>query len=118
MFAFEIIKLVGREFVDKFIGLILAHDHGRKEDGMKRDVIFADEIDEFGLWIKPIIFPSFGFTYFFGPFARCRDIADRRVEPDVENLALGLWKRNRNAPIGIAGNGARAQFFDIGFGEV
>src|SRR5687768_13784611 len=44
--SFKIIKLISRKLIDKFIRLVLPHDHRWKENRMERDVVLADEIDK------------------------------------------------------------------------
>ena len=57
-------ELVGRDLVGKFIGQILPHEHRREKDRVERNIVFADELDEFGLRVEPKVFPRFGLPVF------------------------------------------------------
>ena len=83
---------------------------------MKDDVVLADEVDEAGVLALPVALPRLGLAHLRGPLAGRRDVADRRVAPDVEDLALGVdaglrrdVRGHRHAPRQIAGHRAVAE---------
>ena len=53
--------------------------------------------------VLPVLFPV-GSQLF-----RSRDISDRRIEPDIQHLAVGPFDRNRNPPIQVAAHRPRLQ---------
>ena len=91
--------------------MILPHEHGGEEDGVERDVVFADKMDELCLRVEPVVFPAVRMANFLGPFFRRRDVADRGVEPDVKHLAR--TSGNGDAPVGVAGDCAGFEIVDV-----
>jgi len=67
LLSFEVIKFIGGKLVDKLEGLLLPMVHGRKKDGVERDVVFADELDKFCMRIAPVITFQASELLFFGP---------------------------------------------------
>ena len=81
-----------------------------------RDIVFADELDKFGFRVAPKILPSVGMADLLGPFLRCGNVADGSVEPDIKDFSR--ISRDGNAPIGVAGDGARLQIIDVARGKM
>jgi len=52
------------------------------------------------------------------PLDAGREVADDRLEPDVQAFALVPWQRDRNAPVDVARDRPSAQLFDIIAGKV
>ena len=74
--------------------------HRREDDTVENDVVLADEVHHFRLLVFPVLFPV------GRQLLRGRDVADRRIEPDVQHFALGSLDRNGNPPVQIAAHGA------------
>jgi len=118
--ALDVEKLVGRHVLRQDV-LAVRLEHGRKHDAVKDDVVLPDEVDEARvlafLALFPVVFPALGAVLRVGPFFRGADVADGRVEPDVEHLALGIRHsvrfgyvgRDGDAPGQVPRNGALAQ---------
>lgn len=68
---------------------------------MEDDVVFTDEIDDAAFGVFPIFFPRVG-----KKFLCVGDVADRRVKPYVENLALRSFHGNWHTPFKVAADGA------------
>ena len=64
---------------------------------MKNNIILTDEMDHLRLGIFPPFLPTVG-----QQLLRVRDVADRRVEPDIQDFTLGSLDRHGNAPIQVA----------------
>ena len=107
--ALEVQELVSRHIVrqdERPFGT----EHSRKDDAVEDDVVLADEVQHTRLWILPPCLPaSVALGLRVTQLLRVTDVADRRVEPDVEHLALGTFDRYRDTPIQIATDGARLQ---------
>ena len=71
---------------------------------MENDVVFAKEVDQLHIRIDPPVFPSVWIPLIHKMLSCEGDIADRSIEPDVENLVLRLLQRNRYSPFQVAGN--------------
>src|SRR5690606_2152347 len=97
--------------VGQFVGLVLPHEHSGEEDRMEWNVVFADKMDQLTLWVEPIFFPFLRGADLFRPFLGSRNIADRRIKPDVKDFIriAGNW----NAPIRVASDGAGFEILDI-----
>ncbi len=72
-----------------------------KDDGVEGNVVLPDELKELDvIGISPPRFPVVPET------RGNRNVADRCVEPDVEDLLLVLLEGNRNPPLQVPGDGA------------
>ena len=56
--------------------------HGRKYDTVKYDIILPYEMHQFGVFTAPVISPP------LSQFLRGADIADRRIEPNIQHFAI------------------------------
>ena len=65
---------------------------------MEDDVVLPDEVDEVGPLVLPVAPPRVGRALALGPLLRGGDVADGRVEPDVEHLPLGALDGDGHAP--------------------
>ncbi len=83
LLAFEVHEFICGNVVRETIALILTHEHCRPDQCMKDDVIFANEVHHFGLFIQPIVFPFVRIALHLSPFNGRRNIADGRIKPDV-----------------------------------
>ena len=64
---------------------------------MERGIVLADELVQLDfLGVLPPLLPLIGIA--------CRNgwVSDASIEPNVEDLVLITWKRNRHAPFQIA----------------
>ena len=95
LLAFQVHELVGRHIVGQgqsalFLGKDLqellagAHQLGRPHGGMEEDVVLADEVEGLRGRIDPPVFPGLRLAADLGPLDRRREIADDRLEPDVQ----------------------------------
>ena len=107
--ALEVQELVSGHIVRQDEGSF-GPEHGREDDAVEDDVVLADKVQHTRLWILPPRLPA---TVALGlrvaQFLRVTDVADRRIKPDVEHLALGTFDRHGNTPIQIAADSARLQ---------
>ncbi|OPZ81765.1 MAG: hypothetical protein BWY77_00489 [bacterium ADurb.Bin431] len=87
----------------------MPHQHGRPDHGVKDDVVLADEMDQLGVGLKPVLLPGLGPALFLSPLFGGRDIADRGFEPDIDHLLLVTGHRHLDAPAQVAGHRALAQ---------
>ena len=71
---------------------------------MEDDVVLADEVHQTGVGRLPPFLPAVR-----EKLLRIGNVADRRVEPDVEHLALGALDGHGHAPVEVARDGARLQ---------
>ena len=107
--ALEVQELVSRHIVRQDERPFSA-EHGREDDAVEDDVVLADEVQHTRLWILPPRLPAaVALGLRVAQLLRVTDVADRRIKPDVEHLALGTFDRHRDAPIQITTDGARLQ---------
>ncbi len=71
---------------------------------MEDDVVLSDEMDQSRGRVLPPFLPILR-----QELLGIGNVADRGVEPDIKDLALGPVDRNRNAPVKISGHGTRLQ---------
>ncbi len=70
---------------------------------MEHDVILADEVDQTCVWLLPPLLPgapALGLS--LAQFLSVADVADGRVKPHIEHLAVGTLDGNGDAPVQIA----------------
>ena len=86
---------------------------------MEHDIVFAYEVDDAGFGVFPPCFPSFGIDFLGVGY-----IADGRVKPHVQHLAVGTLNGHGHTPVEVAAHrtGLQAQVeprlalsIDIGF---
>ena len=65
---------------------VVAEQLGRPDDGVEDDVVLAHEVVGQRLRVVPPLAPALGLAQPAGPLDRGRQVADHRVEPDVEPL--------------------------------
>src|SRR5205814_1803440 len=80
-----------------------------KAHGMERHIVLAQKLDVTDVVREPPVLPTPNVGALRSPFLGDRDIGDRRVEPDVEDLSLEAFARHRHAPIEVAGDAAVPQ---------
>ena len=102
--AFEVEELVGGNVVREDEAVAVGLQHRREHDAVEDDVVLADEVDQPGVRRLPPLLPAVG-----QELLRVGDVADRGVEPHVEDLALGALHGHGHAPVEVAGDGARLQ---------
>src|SRR5215470_16424357 len=91
-------------------GLAAAEQGGRKADRVKRNVVLAKELQVLHVWcLPPPISPISLRWESIGPLLGRGQVVDRRVEPDVENLALETRARHWHSPGEVACDAAIAQ---------
>ena len=66
---------------------------------MKRDIIFADEMINLGIFVLPETFPFSGMPFFGG-----RDITNGGIHPDIKNQIFVSLKWHRYTPLKIPGD--------------
>ena len=84
---------------------------GRPDLGVEGDVVLAHEVVGQRLGVVPPLAPAVGLAEAAGPLDRGRQVADDRVEPDVEplgRLVAPALERHGDAPVDVAGHRARA----------
>ena len=105
LLALDIEKLVGRNLGGQD-EIPVFHDHGRPQNRVKDDVVLAEEIDELAVRIQPVVLPPVGIALRHRPFPGGRHVTQRVFEPDVHDLAHGVFHRQRHAPVQVARDGA------------
>ena len=88
--SFQIEEFVGRHLCGKHIGSMLCKNH-RKNNGMKNDVILADEVHKLCIWRLPPCFPCFFVvcaTLKLEILTGCADVANWGIKPDIQNFAF------------------------------
>ena len=107
--ALQVQELVGRHVVGHHIVAMGLHHRG-EDDAVEHDVVLADEVDEARVLLLPPLLPrapavGLGIAQFLG----VADVADGRVKPHVEHLALGTLDGHGDAPVQVARHGAGLQ---------
>ena len=87
---------------------------------MERDVVFADEVNRPGVRVLPPVSPRLGVILVGGPLLCCRQVADDRLEPDVDPFpGSQVVDRYVNPPVKVAGDGPVLEaLFDPALREV
>ena len=95
---------------------VVAEQLGRPDDRVEDDVVLAHEVVGQRLGVVPPLPPALGVARIrAGPLDGGRQVADHRVEPDVEPLGglLGpALDRHRDAPVDVAGHRPRLEVLD------
>ena len=87
----------------------VAHQHRGPDDGVEDDVVLAHEVEAARVRALPPLAPRLGPADVVRPLDGSGEVADHRVEPDVDALrVLGVaLDRNGDAPVDVAGHRAR-----------
>ena len=101
--ALQVEELVGGYIVRQDVAT-LGLQHGGEDDAVEDDVILADEVDEARLGVFPPLFPVVG-----QQLLGVADVADGRIKPYIQHLALGTLHRHGNTPIQVAAHGTGLQ---------
>ena len=80
---------------------------------MEGDIVLADEVVDLSLGVVPPILPGVGLAGVPGPLDAGRQIAHHGLEPHVEALVLPAFQRYVDAPVQVAGDGARLEVADV-----
>ena len=92
---------------------VVGEQFRRPDLRMEGDVVLAHEVELLRVVVAPPVLPGIGVRAVpSGPLDRGRQVADDRVEPDVELLVRSIppaVERNRDAPVDVAGHGPRPQ---------
>ena len=75
---------------------------------MKRDIVLAHKVVRAAV-LAPKVFPSVRLAAILRPLYRRRQVADNRLKPHIQPLALIPVQRQRHAPLNIPRNGAVMQ---------
>ena len=93
--------LDARQMIDKRVALVGADETRRKDDAVKWHIVFGHEL---------IVLNVVGLLEPFAPLVaivgRYGQVADGRVEPDVEDFVGEAVERHRRAPFEVAGDAA------------
>ena len=102
--SLEVQELVGRHVLREDVAVAIGLQHRREDYAVEHDVVFSDEVHQLCVRALPPLLPVVR-----QEFHGVGDIADRSVEPDVENLALSTLHGHRHAPVEVAGDGTGLQ---------
>ena len=94
---------------------VLPEQDPRPDDRVEDDVVLAHEVVALGLRVGPPQPPGLGVAGPLRPLDRGGEVADHRVEPDVQplhRLVAPALERDRHAPVDVAGDGARLELGD------
>ena len=69
LFTFDIEKLI-RRYLIRENEITMPHKGGGPDNGVKNNIVLADEMDQAGFGIAPVIAPAFRLTLFPGPLNR------------------------------------------------
>ena len=115
LLTLQIQELIGGDLIgqDK---VAVRVEHGRKHQTVKDDVVLSNEMDQARRLFLPVFLPSLRLALSCGPSPCGADIANRRIKPYIDHLAiyvhpmpLGHGGRNRYAPWYIARYGSITQ---------
>ena len=99
----EVQELVGRDVLRQDI-VAVSLEHRREHDTVEHDIVLANEMHELGVGTLPPLLPRLR-----EQLTGIGNVADGGVKPDIEDLALGALDGHGNAPVEVAGDGARLQ---------
>ena len=116
--AFNVQVLVGGNVVRQ-VQPAVSHEHGGPDDGVEGYVVFAHEVVGARVRVLPEIAPAVGFAAARRPLFRGGQVADDRLEPDVDALVVVAVERDGDAPVEVAGDSPVFQAaFEKADGEV
>ena len=101
--ALEVEELVGRHIVRQLIGA-LGHEHSGENEAVEHDVVLANEVDDAGVLVLPVLFPVIG-----QQFLGVADVADGGIKPHIEHFTLDPLDGHGDAPVEVARHGAGLQ---------
>ena len=101
--SFEVQEFVAGHVVRQDIAAF-CFQHGREYDAVEHDIVFSDKMDQTGFGIFPPCLPAVRKKFF-----RVGDVADRRVEPNVEHFSFCAFHGNRDTPVEVTAYGAWLQ---------
>ena len=93
----------------------VAEQRARPDHRVEDDVVLPHEVRVLGLRVLPPLAPGIGRAAVLGPLDRRGEVADHRVEPDVDPLVvliLVALERDRHSPVEVARDRARLQLLD------
>ena len=102
--AFQIQELVRRHVLRKDESVAVGLEHRREHNAMEHDIVLSYEVHQLGIGALPPLLPIVR-----QELDGIGDIADGSVEPHIEDLALGAFHGHGDAPVEVAGHGARLQ---------
>ncbi len=105
--TFQVEILVGRDVVGQ-VEVAIPHKHGRPDDGVKGDVVLADEVVATGGMLPPLP-PLLGVALVLSPLDAGREVADHRLEPHVDTFVLVALQGHLDAPRHVPGYRAGAK---------
>ncbi len=87
---------------------------------MEGNIVLANKVVRLGFWVLPPMLPPLGIIGPGRPLLGGRQIADDRVIPDIDSLALAqVINRQLNTPLDVPSDGTIVQaLFDPAKGEV
>ena len=88
-----------------------AQQNCRPDDRVERHVVFADEVVDARVGALPEVAPGLRLAACRGPLDRRREVADHRLEPDVDALVVPALERDGDTPGDVAGDRAVFQTF-------
>ena len=94
--AFQVEELVGGHVIGQLV-TALGHEHGRENQAVEHDIVLANEVNDAGVAVFPVRFPVVGKA-----FLGVANVANGRIEPHVEHLALDTLDGHRNPPVEVA----------------
>ena len=100
---------------------VVAEQHGRPDLGVEDDVVLAHEVVGLGVRVVPPGPPGVRVAAAPRPLDRGGQVADHRVEPDVDPLVRPVppaVQRNRHAPVQVPGDGPGLQVIEQVEGEL
>ena len=98
----QIEELVGRNILRKYITVTICLEHGREDDAMEDDVVLADEMHQLRILALPPFLP-----WLRQKFLCIGNIADRCIEPHIEDFPFCAFHRHRHSPVKVTAYGTR-----------
>ena len=93
--------LIGRH-VERQVVAARAQQNRRPDHRVERHVVLADEVVDAGIRRLPELPPRLWFPARLRPLHRRREVADHRLEPDVDPLLFPSLERHRHPPRDVA----------------
>ena len=102
--ALQVKELIGRNIIGKNIAISVRLKHRREDYAVEDNIILAYEVHKPGIRALPPLLPALR-----EQLLCIGDVANRRIKPDIEHLALCTLYRHRHAPVEVSANGTRLQ---------